>query len=164
MADVQGTVKIVNNAKRAICLLKDVTATNSPPSGASAGVAVHQNSKEAASTPDRALGFATGVVEKSVIFIASTAGSGVMSVTARLWGYLAALGQWVPIGTGSDSLKGVLNGQTAIGETVANGIRHAEPFFLAGHFDRLYLEVTAISGTSTAVDAWITAGRDQVNY
>lgn len=164
MADVQGTVKIVNNAKRAICLLKGATATNSPPSAATAGVAVHQDSRMAANTPDQALGFATGVVEKSIIFVTNSAGSDTVTTTLRLWGYLAAMATWVPVGTGTDADKGKLNAGAAIGESVTDGIRHAEPLLLAGHFDRLYVEVVAIGGTATAIDVWITAGRDQVNY
>jgi hypothetical protein len=90
------------------------------------------------------------------IVIANTAGSGTMEVTFKLWGYAVGAADWVPLGVHvTAASKGVLNDANALGETEANAIGHAEPVFNAFDFPRLYLEITAISGTATAVTAWL---------
>lgn len=67
-----------------------------------------------------------------------------------------ALGAWFPLGTNSTAAsKGLLNEGNAIGETSADAIVHAEIINNLHHFDRVYLEVTAIGGTATAFDAWL---------
>lgn len=126
--------------RRRITLLSAATAANSPPASATAGVALTYSP-----TP--------GVAPAEVaLVVRSTAGSGVMSVTGRLW-VLGAAGVWLPYGAGADGTKGTVNLQSAIGETGTNEIRHAE--LIAGllAFRRAYFEVTAIAGTSTAVTA-----------
>ena len=130
--------------KNAIQLLAAATATNSPPSGASAGVAVNQAVLDG------------GAPRDGTIFVASTAGSGTMTVTLRLWSYLTAAAVWAPCGTGSTaSLRGVLNGGVAIDEIAADTIAHHEVVGVPWAFDRLYLEITAIGGTATAISAWL---------
>lgn len=121
-------------------LLASATAGNSPPSGASAGLSVD------------AIKATFGTVPQTMsLHVRSTAGSGTMTVTLRLWGYLGATLGWTPIGTGPDATKGYLNNGTALGETSADEIQHVELVDLPGHFVRLYLEIVAIGGTSTAV-------------
>jgi NAD-specific glutamate dehydrogenase len=73
-----------------------------------------------------------------------------MTATIRMWGYTTQ-GAWVPIGAGADGTKGVINLQAAIGESGTDVIRHAELMRHLFHFQRLYAEVAAIGGTSTAV-------------
>jgi hypothetical protein len=122
-------------------LLASATATNSPPSGASAGI----------DTGDILRVFNT-MPGTATLVLYSTAGSGTMTVTGRLWGYSSVgAGFWVPMGFGADATKGVINAASAIGETGTDTIRHAETVSLLGHFERLYFEITAIGGTSTAV-------------
>lgn len=131
-------------------LLASATATNSPPSGATAGLDVgdlYLNGEK----PD---------VVSLLIF--STAGSDAMTVTCRIWGYNAAATTWFPLGVGTAAGKGVLNGGAAIAETEADKIAHAEPLDLPLHFTRLYLEITAIGGTSTAVTGLLSVGLDKV--
>lgn len=129
-------------------LLASATATNSPPSGASAGLSVD------------AIKAVFGTVPQTMsLHVCSTAGSGTMTVTLRLWGYLGATLGWTPIGTGPDATKGYLNDGVALGETSADGIAHVEIVDLPGHFVRLYLEIVAIGGTATAVASRLVSRR-----
>lgn len=150
-AAVGDVTTIIGADSKAIELLAATVATNGQPSGASAGLDLHEVSTL----------FGGFFPDQVTLVVESTAGSGTMTVTCRLWGYLPFnSGKWVPLGTGADTTKGTINDGSAIGETIADGIRHAEPVNLAGHFSRLYLEVTAIGGTSTSVTAWIVARRN----
>lgn len=121
-------------------LLEAATATNSVPSGGSAGIAL-----TGLPLGDKA------PIDGASLLVYSTAGSGTMTVTIRLWGYHADGSVWVPLGPGGDTTKGTINEGAAIGETSTDVIRHAEPIDLPGHFSRLYAEITAIGGTSTAI-------------
>lgn len=84
-------------------------------------------------------------------------GAGGTTATFRLWGYIPALAQWVPVGAtpAGDSLKGTLNNGVAIGQSKAGLVLHSEPILYTGHFSRLYLEVVAVTGTFTSIDAVI---------
>jgi hypothetical protein len=129
---------------KGIEMLASATATNSPPSGASAGLEINAL-RQFGKLPD-----------KAALVIASTAGSGTMTATFRIWGRVPmGSGIWVPLGPGADATKGVINLETAIGETGADTLRHTEMIENLALFDRLYLEITAIGGTSTAVTAWL---------
>lgn len=127
-----------NNGNHVWRILDAATATNSPPSGALAGVA-----NPAASV--------NPLPTEVTVAVYSTAGSGVMTATIKLWGYLAAPGVWVPMGVGADTTKGTLNAGAAIGETTADKILHSERVVGLFSYDRVYAEVTAIGGTATAV-------------
>lgn len=128
---------------RTIELLTAATATNSPPSGASAGVDI-----------DTLIGGERP--RAGAITVASTAGSGTMTVTIRLWGYRKAGLVWVPLGAGYGATKGTINGGGAIDMTGTAMIRHAEPVDMPAMFQRVYAEITAIGGTATAISAWLT--------
>jgi hypothetical protein len=91
----------------------------------------------------------------AAIFVASTAGSGTMTVTIKCWGYITAAATWAPCGKGSASLKGLLNNQNAIPEVSADSIVHFEPLDLPTTMDRFDVEFTAIGGTATAISVWI---------
>lgn len=128
---------------RSVELLASATATNSAPSGATAGLDVNLLRP-----------LSGGKIPQTVtLLIYSTAGSGTMTVTCRLWGYHAKPAIWFPLGIGTASGKGVVNDGAAIAEDEADTLRHAEPLDLPSHFTRLYLEIEAIGGTSTAVTA-----------
>jgi hypothetical protein len=124
-------------------LLASATATNSPPSGASAGLAV------------TAIADANqfGIPRNVSLILRSTAGSDTMTVSGRLWVYDGTA--WSAPGTGGDSTKGMLNNGATIGETGSNTIRHVEPVDLLEHFQRLYLELVTIGGTDTAVTGYL---------
>lgn len=97
-------------------------------------------------------------LDKMGIIVRSTAGSAVMTVTLKLWGFRMDVGAWVPVGSSTtDANRGLLNAATAIGELAAPGDTLAYSDMVDGLyiFDRAYLEITAIGGTSTAVSAWL---------
>jgi len=120
-----------------IQLLDEETATNGAPSAATDGVAVK------------------AICDRAAVVLKSTAGSGTMTVTLKLWGYYDAMAAWAPIGVhATAATKGVLNAGNAIGETGADSLRHAEVVSGLLRASRLYLEVAAIGGTATAVSAW----------
>lgn len=131
-----------NGRYKVIRLLEAATATNSPPSGASAGIAT------TVLDTDHGQYF---YAPSATLIVRSTAGSDTMTVTIRLWGYDSLSTVWVPLGPGGDSTKGTINEGAAIGETGSNTIRHAEMVDNWMDFDRLYPEITAIGGTATAV-------------
>lgn len=118
---------------KSITLLTAATATNSPPTATSNTVGVD-------------IPF---LCDQAVVFVHSTAGSNVMTATVRLWGFSRALQRWFPLGSGTT--PGVLNAGVAIPEISADYIAYAEPVANLRAFERLYAEITAIAGTSTAV-------------
>lgn len=138
-------------------LLTNVSATNGKPTGATAGVAVRPGSNGL--LPGE--GFHDDC-EDAVLLVWDRAGSGVMTGTFRLWGFVASIvigtvtitiNRWFPIGTGADASKGTINAGAALGETDTDDVGHAEPVVNLRMFSRLYLEVVAIGGTATAFDA-----------
>ena len=134
-----------------IQLLSGATATNSPPTAGSATAGFDLTGMGALGQSHRPERDTT-----SAIVVKSTAGSGTMTVTLRLWVYSSAISEWMPYGTHATAAsKGVLNEANAIGEVNLNSIVHAELVNGLHHFDRVYLEVTAIGGTATAVDAYL---------
>ncbi len=150
-----------SNAFRAVKLLDGATGVTGVPTQATDGVPCYYNPSGTAGSADVGAFRASTPARESTIFVRSTAGSGVMNVTLRVWGYLKAMGAWTPVGASpaGDANKGKLNAGVAIGEVTTDSIVHSEPFLLAGHFDRLFLEVVAINGTSTAIDAWLVTPR-----
>lgn len=135
-------------------LLTAATATNSPPSGATAGKSLKKG--ENAGLPDE--GFLISTLDDCILKLKSTAGSGTMTVTIKLWGWSNVDSDWSPLGTHTvDSSRGLLNEATAIGEVVADRLQLAQVISGLKHFDRVYVEITAIGGTSTAVDVWLIA-------
>ena len=92
-----------------------------------------------------------GVPEVMTLVVRSTAGSATMTATCRLWQYIGAV--WFPVGTGTGSTSGVINVAVALTEAGSDVLRHTEPIYTPQHCSRLYLEITAIGGTSTAITA-----------
>lgn len=152
-----GDIKYTGNAKKAFCLLAGVVATNGKPTAATDGYPCYPDESKAASGGAASVCYTTKTANEATIFAKGT-GTGTVTMTLRMWGYLSALGKWVPIGTGADATKGTLNAGAAVGEDTADVAVHCEPFYLAGHFDRLYCEVTAI-GAATTVEVWIVTSR-----
>lgn len=101
-----------------------------------------------------------GGAKKAHFHIQSTAGSGTMTATVKLWGFFrtsGTLGHWAPLGTHATAAsKGLVNEANAMGETGTDAIRHAEVVENLEGIERMYAEITAIGGTSTAISAWLT--------
>lgn len=96
--------------------------------------------------------------DKMSVLVASTAGSGTMSATLKMWGFRADVGFWLPVGSSvTDANRGVLNAATAIGELAAPGdtLRYSDVIDGMWAFERAYLEVTAI--TTSTISAWLVA-------
>lgn len=123
-------------------LLNGATATNGAPSAATDGVALPPRWGDA------------------VFLVRSTAGSGTMTVTIRLWVYYEGSANadatgWYPLGPSSTAgQRGLVNLETAIDESSADAIAHCERILALNAFARLYAEITAIGGTATAIDAF----------
>lgn len=84
-----------------------------------------------------------------------------MTVTLRVWCYSPLTAAWHPLGSNAtEATRGVLNDGNAIDEDGSDNLVHAEPITGLGAFTRIYLEITAIGGTSTAVSAWLTTVDD----
>lgn len=158
-----GQVKISSNAIRWTKLIENVSANMAAPSLATDGVPGYTSNLSGSGTPtaDAGVNYVGRPSREATIAIKGTAAGGTIAATFRLWGYVANLGggTWVPLGTGSDSTKGTLNNGASMGATAANTVLHAEPVYLAGHFDRLYLQLTGIGGTTPSFDAWIGVPR-----
>lgn len=128
----QGTAERRRNWR----ILEGATATNSPPSGASAGrpitdlpAADFGGKYEAVSVP---------------VEVVSTAGSATMTVTVDIWGYDSIEAVWFNLGR--------LNAGSAIAETGTDVIRYVEILDNLFDWDRLYAEIVAIGGTATAIN------------
>lgn len=160
MATAVGDVVSYNNAIRAVCLMTGQAVANGAPSGASAGVPNYPNENKL--TAPSGASYSTKAARESNIMIKGT-GSGTVAGTFRLWGYLDALAEWVPLGVGADTTKGTLNAGNAIGETATDKVLHCEPVLLAGLFTRIYLELLSPSGTTPSFEAWLVTART-VNY
>lgn len=90
--------------------------------------------------------------------VKSTAGSGTMTVTLRVWMRLGGTIGWVvakPLNVSSAAPHTAV----AIPETSADAIAHTEPVAVLDGADRIYLEIVAIAGTSTAVTGYAVVAR-----
>lgn len=121
-------------------LLSAATATNGQPSAATDGIQLPSGAHRAA------------------LLLDSTAGSGTMTVTIRIWGYEPETGKWYPLSVGAASAEGDtaneagwMNAGNPIVEIDTNELRHYEVIEDLGHFERIYAQVVAIGGTATAV-------------
>jgi hypothetical protein len=82
--------------------------------------------------------------------VVSTAGSGVMTATMKLWIRMGAAG-WV--------VAKALNAGAAIAETGADTIGYSEEVDVLDGADRFYMEIAAIAGTSTSVKGLLIVSR-----
>lgn len=89
--------------------------------------------------------------------VKSTAGSGVMTVTVQVWLRLGALG-WV-VARPFNAASTAPQTPVAIAETSTDSIAYSEVVDIPGSADRIYMQVTAIAGTATAVTGYALASR-----
>lgn len=121
-------------------LLASTTAANGIPSLATAGINAN----------------AIRFKDRIRVGIRSTAGSGVMTVSARLWAYAGGAWYVAAVLAADPSVP-----QTAgtISETSADAIAWSEEVSGLSGAARLYLEIVAIAGTATAVTGYAIVGR-----
>jgi hypothetical protein len=148
-----GDITNTFNAIRKIKLLDTATTTNGQPTLVTQGVPGYGTSGGA----QKGANFEAKPTREASIIIKATGTA--PSITLRLWGWSAEAQDWVPLGPGGDTTKGTLNAGAAIGATRSTTtILHAEPVTLSGHFDRIYLEIVAASGSPT-INAWLVVPR-----
>jgi len=129
------------------------SATNTAaPSGATAGVSLHLG--ETPGSPD--YGF-RGSEQNLAIAAHSTAGTGTLTLEARIWCYSDKTEQWYPLGTAStDTERGEINASTAVGEIATDKLQFTQvlgPAVLV--FDRIYIQILAMGGSGTTCDFWL---------
>jgi hypothetical protein len=124
-------------------MLASATAANGIPSGASAGIETNL------------LRVRGKVLDKIRCGVASTAGSGTMTVTLRVWGRAGAV--WFRL-KDLNASSAAPHTAVAIPETSADSIQYTEEVSGVSGCDRLYLEIVAIAGTATAVTGYAIVG------
>lgn len=132
----EGDITMADGKTPTIELLTSRTSVNGAPSG-DAGIAL---------AAFRAL-FGGRIPDGLPIALKSTAGSGTMTVSARLWIRLGSTLGWFTAGS--------LNAGSAIAETSADSIQYSEVVDDLDHADRAYIEITAIAGTGTSVGGYL---------
>lgn len=123
-------------------LLASVTAANGIPTG-TAGIDLS------------ALRRIKKIPDKIRVGCVSTAGSGTMTVTLRVWGRAGAL--WWRL-KDLNASSAAPHTAVAIPETSADSIKYSEEVSGLTGCDRLFLEVVAIAGTATAVTGYAIVG------
>jgi len=121
-----------------------LTAVNGIPSGSNAGASLRG--------PRSGTTDLNSEDNEYMIAVRSTAGSGAMTCKVGVWGYVAELDLWFRFAVLNKAADG---SPQDIAETSVAGddkIYYAERILGVRHFDRLYVELIAIGGASTAVD------------
>lgn len=85
----------------------------------------------------------------------STAGSGTMTVTLRVWGRAGAI--WFRL-KDLNASSAAPHTAVAIPETSTDSIKYSEEVSGIAGCDRLYLEIVAIAGTATAITGYAIVG------
>lgn len=148
-----GTVVGGGNAKRAVCILFEAIANNSPPASSAAGIPVYPTNKISA---DTGLCFTACPAQTATLMIKGRCTAAeTLAGTFTLWGYLAAADAWfeIPVNGGTAVTP------VALAETSADQINYQERFHDLGHYDQLYLELAGISGAGAIFDAWLVTSR-----
>ncbi len=148
-----GTVEDLDGGNvKQICILFAETTNNGTPMAASdpltAGI----------STNKIRAAFGGSIPDMCKLVVKSTAGSGVMVVTLRLWEMngLAAT-DWGFSGSGTGAAAGYLNNGVAYAETSTNQINRSEPVYGLNATHRIYVQTEAIGGTATAISVFLQA-------
>ena len=126
--------------QRAIQLLSDVGADNSPPALNSSGVDLSE------------LRGPNGKMPEYASIVTKLTGTGTLTVIYRLW-LLFPGNIWAPAGNGTGADKGKLNDAAAITETQTDIAAHAQLLQIPSHALRAYLEVLSLGGTTKNINA-----------
>lgn len=140
LGDVTSTVA---GQSFAVEMLASAIAANGIPSGATAGIETNL------------LRLNSQVPDKIRVGVNSTAGSGTMTVTLRVWG--RAGGVWFRL-KDLNASSAAPHTAVAIPETGADSIAFSEEVSGVAGCGRIYLEIVAIAGTSTAVTGYAIVG------
>jgi|ERR1043165_4224623 hypothetical protein len=124
-------------------MLASANATNGAPSGATAGIATND------------LRIKGKIPSRIRVGVNSTAGSGTMTVTLRVW--QRSGGIWFRT-KDLNASSAAPHTAVAIPETSADAIAYSEDVDVVAGAERLYLEIVAIAGTSTAVTGYAIVG------
>jgi len=128
-----------------VVLLLTANAANGIPTG-TAGIAIN------------ALKLFGQVPSRVRVAVISTAGSGTMTATMRVWGRMGATIGWV-VAKALNAADTDPFTARAIAETGADTIAYSEIVELISAYDRLYFEIVAIAGTSTSVKGEVVVTR-----
>jgi hypothetical protein len=126
------------NAAKLIKLAENITAATAAPSTAADGIAVYP--KDQVFTSDSGHCYSSSPAQWSTLLV-DMAGT-TPSFTFKLWGYLAKTDKWYEIKT-----------------FAAMTANKAELVQELGHYNRLYLQATAVSGTTPSANAWLVTSR-----
>lgn len=137
---------IVVGQSYAVEILASATAANGIPSGTNG---VEMNAL-------RSLG---AVPDRLRLGVKSTAGSGTMTVTLRAWFRFGSTIGWM-VGQAIEASSATRQTAVALAETGADSIAYTEVISVPGAADRIYLEIVAIAGTSTAVTGYAFVARN----
>lgn len=99
-----------------------------------------------ATLTDESLGAAIpggGAVDEVHVLVQSTAGSGTMTATLKLWGFNPELGRWFDLGS--------LNGSSPIEESKSDVLSWSQVVQGMSAYSRLYVQIVALGGTNTAI-------------
>lgn len=136
---LESKVDTISGSSYTIELLASAIAANGAPALATAGISCN----------------AIGFKDKIRVGIKSTAGSGTMTVSARLWQYSG--GVWF-VAKPLAADPSVPQTAGTIAETSADGIAWSEEVSGLAGAARIYLEIVAIAGTATAVTGYAIVG------
>lgn len=140
-----GDVVSKSNAKKTVKLTETMTTTNVVPTLATEGIPVYPTNQIVADD-GHCYPTAAALTSTLVIDVAGTT----PSFTLKLWGYVTAAAKWYPISTNAGGTAALAAAVTA---------NYVERFADLGHFDRLYLQASAVSGTTPSLNAYLTASR-----
>lgn len=84
------------------------------------------------------------LADQVTILLRSTAGSGVMTASIRLWGYCVVVNRWYNLG--------LLNSSTDIAEAHTDLLSYVETVGGLRRFIRLYAEIESLGGTAPAIE------------
>jgi hypothetical protein len=140
---LNAVTQTIEHTAYAVELLASAVAANGIPTGA-AGIATS------------ALGAYGKIPDKIRVAVASTAGSGTMTVTLRVW--LRAANIWFRA-KDLNASSAAPHTAVAIAETSADAIQYSEEVTGIACADRIFLEIVAIAGTLTAVTGYALVGR-----
>ena len=145
MANTVGDVAGSDNAKKSICLMTGQSANNTAPTLATDGVPCYPDNNVGKSTGHC---YTTKAARESTILIHTTGGSGALTGIFTLWGYHAASGDWYPV---------KVNGGSAVAGT--GKVQYQERLLNLGHYDRLFLQIASIGGTTPTFEAWLVTAQ-----